>query len=221
MTLSEACTAYLRELQALKREQSTLGNYQAVFRAWQIYAEERGLTDLSSFDQSEIRRWRDSWTTKPSTTRLRLSLLKAFFAYALREEWIDKSPMLNVQNPKVRQDPTLPLNHDEVRALISAATERLPQERALVLLMRYSGLAIRDAVTCKREYINENTLILRRAKSGELVIVPLPALVIQSLARIATEDKPYYFWTGSSQPVTAAKYWRKRLRTVADRARNS
>ena len=180
MTLSEACTAYLQELQALNRGQSTLGNYQAVFRAWQAYDEERGLTELSSFDQSEIRRWRDSWTTKPSTTRMRLGLLKAFFAHALREEWIDKSPMLNVQSPKVQQDPTLPLNHDQVRALIAAARGR-PREHALILLMRYSGLAIRDAVTCKREYIKENTLILRRAKSGELVIVS-PARIGHSIA---------------------------------------
>ena len=80
------------------------------------------LQRLSSFDQSAIRRWRDSWTTtKPSTIRLRLNLLKAFFAHALREEWINKSPMLNVQNPKIRPDPTLPLSHDEIRVLIAAA----------------------------------------------------------------------------------------------------
>ena len=217
MKLAEACDAYLQELQARKREASTFRNYDYFFRAWRSYAEECGLAELNSFDQSEIRRWRDSWTTSASTTRLRLSLLRAFFAYALREGWVDRSPMTNVLNPKVQHNPTLPLNHSEVQTLIRAARGH-EQERALLLLMRYSGLAIRDAVTCKQEHIKDSTLTLRRAKSGELVIVHLPKPVTRSLETIGTDDSPYFFWTGSSEPVTATKYWRKRLQTVAKKA---
>ena len=45
MTLRDACDAYLQELQAQKREQSTYRSYDYLFRAWQIYAVEHGLTE--------------------------------------------------------------------------------------------------------------------------------------------------------------------------------
>ncbi len=47
--------------------------------------------------------------------------------------------------------------------------------RALILLMRWSELAITDAVTLERERLSEDgNLFLYRAKTGVPVYVPLP-----------------------------------------------
>ena len=47
--------------------------------------------------------------------------------------------------------------------------------RVLILLMRWSGLAIRDAVTLERRRLNDkDELFLYRAKTGYPVYVPLP-----------------------------------------------
>ena len=83
--------------------------------------------------------------------------------------------------------------------------------------MRYAGLAIGDAVRCRKDAINKDTLTLYRTKSGELVIVPLPKLVLQSLAAIHS-DTDYFFWTGSALSISATKYWRTRLNRVGHRA---
>ncbi|MDE0373999.1 MAG: site-specific integrase [Rhodospirillales bacterium] len=217
MKLSEAFRIYLHEVQARKRSHSTFRNYDYLFRVWTRYANKHGLTDLDSFTKDEIRRWRDSWTTSTSTTKLRLTLLRTFFRFAVKEGWIDHFPMSNVLNPKVISKPTLPFNLDEVRSLVVAAEDRI-QEKALILLMRYAGLSIQDAVTCSCDHISGETLILRRAKTNELVTVHLPDPVIEALRSITLNGSPYFFWSGESKPITATKFWRRRLNAVARKA---
>ena len=80
--------------------------------------------------------------------------------------------------------------------------------------MRYSGLSIQDAVTSARDRLEGTLLTLRRGKSGELVQVDLPEPVAEVLRSLPVEGR-HYFWTGKSAPVTVAKLWGKRLRSVA------
>ena len=217
MKLSEACDAYLRDMEARHLRTSTLSNYKSLFRAWQSYARDRGLTELGSFDQAAMRAWRESWVCKPGTQVRQLQQLRAFFSHAVRAGWIDTSPMAALKPPRSRPKPTMPLSRHEVASLVTAAeqTGKL-KERALILLMRYSGLSIRDAVTLPRDAIdNQGILTLRRAKSGELVIVPLHSLAIEALEQISQPDHLHFFWTANSQPATVTKYWRTRLNLVA------
>ena len=111
----------------------------------------------------------------------------------------------------------MPLTASEVQALL-AASEDQPRERALILLMRYSGLAIGDAVTLRRTAVAGTELTLRRAKSGELVTVDLPDGVVRAMASIPVPNEDYFWWSGKGKPVTRAKYWRVRLGAIADRA---
>ena len=84
--------------------------------------------------------------------------------------------------------------------------------------MRYSGLAIGDAVTLRREAVVGTELKLRRAKSGELVTVDLPDAVVRAMASIRASNPDYFWWSGRGRPVSSAKYWRARLGMIADRA---
>ena len=66
--------------------------------------------------------------------------------------------------------------------------------RALVLLMRRSGLAIKDAVTLERQRIDaEGNLFLYRAKTGVPVNVPLPPRKVPKKAMplaVSPEERP-------------------------------
>ena len=53
---------------------------------------------------------------------------------------------------------------------------RLP---ALVFLLRYSGLRIRDAVTLSRKRIQDDKLFLFTAKTGTAVNCPLPPFFVK------------------------------------------
>lgn len=50
-----------------------------------------------------------------------------------------------------------------------------------------------------------HVLVLRRAKSGELVPVLLPAPVIAAIEGLPERYGPHYFWTGTSLRETCTK----------------
>jgi integrase/recombinase XerD len=62
------------------------------------------------------------------------------------------------------------------------------------LLLRYSGLRGTDAVTLAMHRIKDGVLVLRTAKTGTDVRVPLPQIALDALAAIPTQN--YYFWSG-------------------------
>ena len=217
MTLKDACDAYLRDIAARNLSESTENGYRSLFRQLQDFASTRKLSEIVALDSRQIRTWRETWSVKPSTHETRLKLLSAFFRYAKEEGWIDQSPIVNLKRPRREASPTMPLSRAEMKAMIRTA-DSLPKERALLLLMRYSGLAIQDAATLPKDAIASSLLALRRAKTGELVVVDLPNVVLEALGAIVRRENAYYFWTGKSKPVTAAKTWRDRLRRVAMRA---
>ncbi len=218
MTLAEACEAYMRELEARNLRKSTKASYRTLFRQLQAFARESGTEAVKDLDREAISRWRERWDCAHSTQAKRLRLLRAFFSHARAAAWIRESPLVGVRRPQVDARPTMPLSTDEVRALLAAAAHK-PKEQALLLLLRYSGLAILDAATLRRDALQPGgDLVLRRAKSGELVSVALPDVVVAALDALEEPGREHYFWTGRSEPETAAKYWRERVRRVAEAA---
>ena len=207
----------MRDIAARNLSESTRNGYRSLFRQMLAFVDEHDQSEISGLNAQIIRSWRETWTVKPSTHETRLKLLSAFFRFARNEGWIEQSPIVNLKPPRRNAAPTLPLSRDEVKDLIRAA-DSLPWERAMLLLMRYSGIAIQDAATLSKDAITDSLLTLRRAKTGEVVVVDLPRVALDALCAVARPDSRYYFWSGKSKPVTAAKTWRDRLQRVAVRA---
>ena len=213
MTVSDACAAYLRDINARNLRPTTIVSYECLLRLLEGFAREASITSVAAIDQPALRSWRESWTCSPSTHHKRLAQLKTFFTHAEREGWIEASPINGLRPPKIESPPTMPLSEEEVIALLAASTSK-PKEQAFILLLRYSGLSITDAATLERTAVQESgELVLRRSKSGELVTVLLPAQALAALA--ALPPRPHYFWTAWSRPETVVKYWRRRLNEVA------
>lgn len=77
--------------------------------------------------------------------------------------------------------------------------------RALVLLLRYSGLRIGDAVTLSRDRIVGSKLFLYTAKTGTPVYCPLPEFVIMALDAVERTNERYFFWSGTSEKDGVAR----------------
>lgn len=211
MKLIHAQEAFLEELAARGRSPHTIRGYVRVFGLLNAAAQASGALDLADWDAQALRKWRATWDVASSTHRLHIVCLKAFFKFAADEGWLPKSPAERLRPPPLDAAQTMPLSVEEMRALILAATSR--STRALLLLMRYSGLSIQDAATLARARLEGSLLTLRRAKTGELVQVDLPAPVCGALNGLPRKGE-HYFWNGTSQPRTAAGLWSKRLREV-------
>jgi integrase len=83
--------------------------------------------------------------------------------------------------------------------------------KALILLMRYSGLRIRDAVCLSRSKIENGRLFLYTQKSGTPVYLPLPPVVLEALAKLPDE---HYFWSGNSNPKAVVGDWQRTFRKL-------
>jgi integrase/recombinase XerD len=94
---------------------------------------------------------------------------------------------------------------------------RAVQLRALVLLMRHSGLRIGDACTLNRDRIHKGTLELYTAKGGTKVRMPLAPAVLEALDRIP-KTNDFYFWSGASKRETGIKVWENTFNKMFDRA---
>jgi integrase/recombinase XerD len=118
--------------------------------------------------------------------------------------------------------PTLPFEVQEMRNIL-AACAKYPDRlnavrlRALVLLLRYSGLRIRDAVTLERNRIQGEKLFLYTAKTGTPVWCPLPPFVVEALDSI-TGNARYFFWSGTSKPKAAVGDYQRALRKLFELA---
>jgi integrase/recombinase XerD len=89
--------------------------------------------------------------------------------------------------------------------------------KAVVLVMRYTGLRIRDVVTLRKDHIRNGKLFLRTAKTGTDVFCPLPNVVLAALDAIHA-DGEYFFWTGKSKPKSAVGDYQRALRKLFDSA---
>jgi integrase/recombinase XerD len=89
--------------------------------------------------------------------------------------------------------------------------------KALVLLMRYSGLRISDAVMFQETKLSVNKVFLRQEKTGQPVWVPIPQFVVDAILE-CEEGKAYYFYSENGTPKSSITDWQKRLRKVYDMA---
>jgi integrase len=122
--------------------------------------------------------------------------------------------------PKVTQRPTLPLEDSDVDRILKAA-DRLaswgtfgPKIRAMVLLLRYSGLRMQDAACLERSRLKQKKLFLYTQKTGTPVYCPLPPSVVDALNSVTNAHPEYFFWDRRSERETTVKSWNRVFRKV-------
>jgi integrase len=86
--------------------------------------------------------------------------------------------------------------------------------RALVQLLRFSGLRIRDAVTLSRERIVNGKLLLYTAKTGTPVHIPLPEFVVLEVEMSRSANPQFYFWSGEGKPKSCVGDWQRSLKKL-------
>jgi site-specific recombinase XerD len=185
-----------------------------------FFPHEITLEDLTEF--------RANWTTlyPSSTTRAKVQeRLRGFLRYCYESRLMDRVPVLSAI--KVDEPPTLPLSESQYHKLLEVIPDQFPapkarRVRALIRLMRYSGLAIRDAVTLERRELHNGSkglyrIVTNRQKTGTHVSVPIPPDVAEEVkaAMELNESPKHIFWnTGTGKPQTAVTNWQHDLRQV-------
>jgi integrase len=128
----------------------------------------------------------------------------SFFRFCHSCGWIPRQP--EMPRMKEPESETSPLDAEEFQRLLDAVTRlREPEDqqriRGLFLLQRWSGLAIRDALTLpKAELIKDSKgiyhVVTARQKTKTPVSVPIPARVAEELLRVPNSNPDFFFWDG-------------------------
>ena len=223
--LLEAWKEFLADIDARKLNDSTVRKYKLLKRQMEDFAKRFGLHVLADFDLSKVSQFRSEWKDGPRSSAKKLERLRAFFRFALRRKWVPENPALDLKSPKITLCPTLPFSREEMVRIL-AATDQYKEEmpshgiengrriRGLVLLLRYSGMRIGDAVNFSTERLEGNRLFLYTQKTGVPVNTVLPDFVLSGLEATPKVTEKFFFWSGMGKLESIVRSWQTRLRRL-------
>jgi integrase/recombinase XerD len=222
VSIAQACDDFVADAEARNLRDKTVYKYRLLFRHLKTFSEVQGLRFLKQLDTPTLRKFRASWKDSNLAALKKLERLRSFFRFARENGWIAENPATKISNPKVTLRPTLPFSHEEMVRILAAIAKRTDEcqapgrgnarrLRGLVLLLRYSGLRIGDAVGCSVDRLVNGKIRLYTQKTGTHVHCPLPEFVVKELAAIPKMSERYWFWTGNGKLQTAVADWQGRL----------
>jgi integrase len=230
ITVKEAVTRFLNSKRNENLADSTLDKLTTIFeKQFLAWATSYGFTHITEITTADLEAFRDTWTDGPLAKKKKQERLIGFFYYCLRLGWIKSNPAVLLGRIRADGPPTDYFPAPEFDKIMDATYIYQPRGwvecrnqatrlRILTLLMRWSGLAIRDAVTLERRRLNEHgELFLYRAKTGSPVYVPLPPDVAESLRNIPPGPSPnprYFFWSGNGSPKSVVGNWQRSFRRL-------
>jgi integrase len=191
------------------------------------YCEGRGVFVVKGITRELVTGFCEDWPKLYPSTYTRAKLrerYKSFLRYCYEAQWLERVPAW--PKIKIEEPPTMPLSAEEYMRLLEVipgvVRRRNPavweaRVRALFQLMRWSGLAIMDALTLRRnELIHDEArgiyrVITQRTKTGTDVTVPIPPDVARELLAVQNDNDIYFFWSGEGSKKSVTGNWGKRF----------
>lgn len=200
-TWDESIEAYLAECRDDRDlSEKTVLNYAYALGRFRRWADRSNYVNVAEIDQQALKEYLSiqKWVSSTKLTERRG--LRQFFRYCVREKWIIADPTADLPVIKLRQAPTQPLDRQQFAALLEVIDDA--RTRAIVLVLRYSGLRIGDALRLERTRVQAELLALRQQKTGDYVSVLLPPVVLEALDALPTAGSRYFIPDGP-QPAQA------------------
>lgn len=230
--VSEAVDPFITDKKVQGVSDVVVSRYKSELGRFQAYCEKENAFTVARITRELLTGYAATWEEQYPSSNTRVSVrerLRSFLRYCFECRWLDRIPAV----PKVEADepPTLPLTEAEyanvlatintvrplrfdakgVTRLLNAETKM--RLRALVQLMRWSGLAIQDAVKIRRaDIINDKAkgiyrVVTARQKTGTHVSVPIPTNVAEEVLAVPPTNPEYDFWNGKSQSRAQVTMW--------------
>jgi integrase/recombinase XerD len=215
--ISGAVKIFLQDKQVQGISVSAQGKYTRELARLVEHCAKQRTYSVQGLTREVLTGYASTWANSYPSTQTRQAVrtrLRSFLRYCYEAQWLERIPAL----PKIAVDepPTMPLTDEEYAALLAAIAtvhkdqERQRRVRALFQLMRWSGLAVGDALKLPRAHIGKGSgrfnVTTSRQKTGTHVCVPLPPEAAQDILNVTNDNLLYLFWDGSSDIV---KTWTK------------
>lgn len=218
MSIEQAIQAFLLDAEARDLKESTLKKYGVLFKQLSAFAAGAGLHWIKQCELEPLRKFRESWADHGIAAAKKLERLRAFMRFAQESGWITENPAKRIKKPKINSSPTMPYSQDDMIAMLAACGQlrdnSAKRVRAIILLLRYSGMRIGDVASCPVDRLTGDRLFLYTQKTGVPVNVKLPQFVVEALQTMPKISSRYFFWTGEGSKETVAGNWRRTLREL-------
>ena len=99
--VKEACDKFISDSEARGLREPTIYKYRLLFRQFQSFATEYGLSLMIHFDVDWLRRFRAGWPNKNMSARKKLEALRAFFRFVHESGWIPTNPAGRLKRDKL------------------------------------------------------------------------------------------------------------------------
>jgi integrase/recombinase XerD len=149
------------------------------------------VTDVRMFLLAEERKG-----NKPTTLATKIAILRSFYAWLEREEYIEKSPMRRIDKPKIPQALPKYLTYDELEAIRETAISLI--DKLLVEVLYSTGARVSELVAFDWADIDLETkrALIRDGKGGKQRVVFLSTKAVRLLRKYKvsrTDTEPWVF----------------------------
>ena len=233
VTVRDAVDAFLDQKRGQGISHGVIKKFERELGRLVAFADEKQrhtVQQISLHDLSEFRAGWDKVYPSSGTRTAVQSRLREFFKYCVNADLIHKNAASGLSAIKTDRPPTMPLTADEYVNLLATIPNVFPDSRkqrrvrSLVQCMRYSGLAIHDAVGLQRTHIHKIkrperedvwVVVTAREKTGTDVFVPIKDDVAAEIIDTPNDHDGYFFWnTGLGTVRTAVVHWQHDLRAL-------
>jgi integrase len=177
---------------------------------------------ISDLTPDHLTAWRNSWGYgSDMTAAVSWTDAKGFFKFCRAQGWISANPAADLKRPKVQKgNRTAPFTDKQYDSILAAAKGDHRLE-AFLELLRWSGMALIDAVQFDPKTLDDDGVLrYKRAKTAVLATVPMPAHVTTLLRSVplgeCKAEQPFRR-PGLTLP-SAIHEWRRALQGLFEQA---
>jgi integrase/recombinase XerD len=231
--LDDAVETWLNHKRADNIKESSVRTYRWTLTGFAAFARKFGATFLHEVSAPLMTDWKNQPIKESfSSKRKKRGHLRDFFRFCVEnQKWITPGDNPATALTKIKgKDSTyaVPFSKEQYDAILAATKKygvslKTPNQaeckssevrlRTFIETMRWSGLAIIDtSLLAKSQLKSDDSLVLKRHKTDEPVVVLLPHEVAEALRNIPPGPAPhpdYFFWSGRGLERNAPSIWHR------------
>lgn len=144
--------AFLSGMRLRGRSEHTIANYRVILSLFLRWLGDKPLPEVTTAD---LRRWlmeERQPRNKATTVAHDVVVLRSFFRWLHREEYLDRDPAARIDVPRVDQRLPKYLTHEQIERLREAC--RKPRERAILEMLYSTGCRVSELVGMNRRDVD-------------------------------------------------------------------
>lgn len=157
----------------------TIISYEKDLELFNIYLKENKIININSIDYNTIRKYLSNLHEKKyeaSSISRKISTLRSFFKYNLKEKNIKSNPMTLISNPKKEKKLPKYLNYEEIEKLINSIDTSKPEgirDKLIIELLYSTGIRVSELVNIKIKdiKIKENQISILGKGNKERIVL--------------------------------------------------